>query len=151
MLPDGIAIKDSILILDAQANRMEEKHSIISQLAELSKVDGRVTEDEIGLLKRMGNMLGLSDAEIVEIIKNPKPFNPPEGELDRMTQFHRLVLMMNVDGEVSPNEIQYLKLAGVKLGLQADVVEEVLREMVKYPNNVVPPEKLLEIYKKNLN
>ena len=68
-----------------------------------------------------------------------------------MTQFHRLVLMMNVDGEVSPNEIQYLKLAGVKLGLQADVVEEVLREMVKHPNNVVPPEKLLEIYKKNLN
>lgn len=130
---------------------MQEKLSLISQLIELSKVDGRVTDDEVALIKQMGNMLGLEDQQMLELFKKPVAFDPPTSPMDRITQFHRLVLLMNVDGEVSPNEIQHLKLMGIKYGLQADAVEDVLREMVKHPNGVVPPEKLIAIYTRHMN
>lgn len=130
---------------------MEEKKSIISELIALSKVDGVVADDEVALIKQMGNMLGLSDPEILDLFQNPAPFKPPSAPMDRIVQFHRLVLLMNVDGEISPNEIQHLKLAGIKLGLDADAVEEVLIKMQEFENNLIPPDALLAIYTKHLN
>ena len=130
---------------------MEEKLSIISELIELSKVDGKVTEKEIGLIKQMGNMIGLSDEQILNCFENPAPFDPQTSPFDRIVQFHRMVLLMNVDGEVSPNELHHLKLIAVKMGLNTNAVEEVLKRMYEFPNNMMPPDVLIEIYKKHMN
>lgn len=128
-----------------------EKKSIISELISLGKVDGHVHEDEIGLIKQMGNMIGLSDEIILDLFKNPVPYDPPTDAMERILQFHRLVLLMNVDVNVSPHEIQHVKLMGIRLGLDPDAIEEVLQTMVKYENNVIPPDVLMAIYIKNLN
>ncbi|UKN02934.1 TerB family tellurite resistance protein [Paracrocinitomix mangrovi] len=130
---------------------MDEKKSLISQLIELSKVDGYVDEMESGLIKTMGNMIGLSDDEILALFEKPAPFNPPTSHIERIIQFHRLVLLMNVDGEISPNELQMIKLSGIKLGLDEDAIKEVLNRMHDYPNNVIPPDELIRIFTKNMN
>jgi len=130
---------------------MEEKKSIISDLIELSKVDGHVSENEIGLIKQVGNMIGLQDAEILELFKNPVQFNPETSHLDRIVQFQRLVLLANVDEKVASEEIEQLKKMGLRLGLNPKAVNEVLIRMKDYPNNVIPPNDLLDIYKKHMN
>jgi uncharacterized tellurite resistance protein B-like protein len=130
---------------------MEEKKSIISELIELSKVDGEVSQNEIGLIKQVGNMIGLQDGEILELFKNPVKFNPESSHLDRIVQFQRLVLLANVDEKIAEEEIDRLKKMGLRLGLNAKAVEEVLERMNDYPNNVIPPNELLNIYKKHMN
>ena len=130
---------------------MQEKRSIISELFELSKVDGEVSEQEINLIKTMGNMIGLSDQEILDCLQNPAPFDPQTSAQDRIVQFHRLVLLMNIDGEVHASELNHLRLVGVKMGLNPKAVDEVLTRMYDYPNNLIPPQDLIAIYAKHLN
>lgn len=130
---------------------MQEKRSIISELFELSKVDGDISEREIDLIKTMGNMIGLSDEEILDCLKNPAPFDPQTSAQDRIVQFHRLVLLMNVDGEVHASELNHLRLIGVKMGLNPKAIDEVLTRMYDYPNNIIPPQDLIAIYLKHLN
>lgn len=130
---------------------MQEKRSIISELIELSKVDGEVSEQEVALIKKMGNMIGMSDPEILDCFKNPAPFDPQTSAQDRIVQFHRLVLLMNVDGEVHASELNHLKLVGVKMGLNPNAVAEVLSRMYDFPNNLIPPQELIRIYSKYMN
>jgi uncharacterized tellurite resistance protein B-like protein len=130
---------------------MQEKRSIISELIELSKVDGNVSEQEVALIKQMGSMIGLSDAEILDCFDNPAPFDPETSPLDRIVQFHRLVLLMNVDGEVKAAELNHLRLIGVKMGLNPNAVSEVLTRMYDFPNNMIPPDELIKIYSKYMN
>lgn len=129
----------------------ENSKSIVSELIALSQIDGQVTEDEAGLIKKIGNMLGLTDHEILDLFKNPATFKPQTSALDRLVQFHGLVLLMNVDGDIHQEEIVHLRWMGIKLGLNPAAVNEILRQMSNYPNNVIPPDELIAIYKKYLN
>ena len=71
---------------------------------------------------------------------------PPKLEVDRIVQFHRLVLLMNVDLEISHLEVKYIREAGIRMGLNPMATDKVLNEMNKYPNKVIPPERLFEIF-----
>ena len=130
---------------------MQEVKSIISELITLGKVDGTISDEEIALIKQMGNMLGLSDQELLDLFENPVPFDPQTSVFDRILQFHRLVLLMNVDGNPSDAEKSHIKLLGIKMGLNPNAIEEVLTVMHNYPNNVIPPNDLINIYKKHMN
>ena len=130
---------------------MEEKKSIISELIQLSKVDGHVSENETGLIKQVGNMIGLQDFEMLDLFKHPVKFKPETSHLDRIVQFQRLVLLANVDEKLTSEEIEHLKKMGLRLGLNPKAVTEVLVRMKDYPNNVIPPNDLLDIYKKHMN
>ena len=125
--------------------------SIISELIALSKVDGHVSSDEAALIKHMGNLLGMEDAEILELFDNPAPFDPQSSSEQRVIQFHRMVLLMSVDGEVKQEEINHIQWMGIKLGLNPGMINEILRRMGDYENNVIPPDVLISIYKKYMN
>ena len=129
----------------------EEINSIISELIKLSMVDGHVSPDEAALIKKMGNMLGLSDDQILKLFEHPAPFNPQTAAFDRIVQFHRMVLLMNVDSNVSPEELNHLKWMGIKMGLNPDAVNEILLRMSDYPDHIIPPDILISIYKKYMN
>ena len=124
---------------------------MISELIELSKSDGYVSDQEIGFIHQIGNMMGLANEEILALFKTPVAFNPPDEHFDRIVQFQRMVLLMNVDKETHVNEMNHLKMMGLKLGLNPSAVDEVLKRMVDYPNNMIPPDDLLKIYRKHMN
>ena len=54
---------------------------------------------------------------------------------------------MNVDSNISEKEIEYIKEAGMKMGLHPEAVAEVLRVMNDYPNRIIPPDHLIQIFK----
>ena len=58
---------------------------------------------------------------------------------------------MNVDVETSDLEVEFLKDIGIRIGLNPMATNQVLAEMNKYPNKVIPPEKLIEIFKGQYN
>jgi hypothetical protein len=58
---------------------------------------------------------------------------------------------MNVDQETSDLEIKFIKDIGIRLGLNPFATNQVLADMNKYPEKVIPPEKLIEIFKAHYN
>ena len=123
----------------------DRNKSILRELIELSKIDG-VNNIEFQFLLTIAYQIGVTKEDLKVLFEQYIKFLPPVLEVDRIVQFHRLVLLMNVDAETSEKELDYLKTAGIKMGLNSLATEKVLNEMYKYPNKLIPNEKLFEIF-----
>jgi len=130
---------------------MNEKLSILSELIELAKADNQLDENELGFIKVIAEGLGVADADLENLYENPVPFDPGTTDGERILQFHRLVLLMNVDRTITDVEINNIRMAGIRLGLNPIATNEVLQRMYDYPNNVIPPNELIAIFVKHHN
>lgn len=124
-----------------------EKHSLLSDLVKLAKTDNEVREAEFQFLLAIAAQLGVTKEDFKRIFEEYIEFNPPKLELDRIVQFQRLILLMNVDLEVDEAETEYIKDIGIRMGLHPAATNEVLIRMHEYPNKVIPPDILLDIFR----
>lgn len=125
----------------------KENLSLISELIKLAKAENDIREMEFQFLLTIASQIGVTKDEFKKLFEQYIEFLPPKLEGDRIVQFHRLVLLMNVDNKTSPSELQYIREAGIRMGLNPMATEKVLEEMNLYPNKVVPTERLIEIFK----
>jgi hypothetical protein len=130
---------------------MNEKLSILSELIQLAKTNKEIHDNELGFIKAIATGFGIDEARLGELFDHPVPFDPPAKDGDRIIQFHRLVLLMNVDRDASADELKAIKLAGILLGLNPLAIQEVLEGMYNYPNHVIPPNELIQIFMKYHN
>jgi uncharacterized tellurite resistance protein B-like protein len=126
---------------------LKEKLSLLTELIKLAKADNEVRTSEFEFLYAIAKQLDVSDDDFRRIFEDHIEFTPPTNELDRIVQFQRLVLMMNVDKEVSQNEIDHVRQIGIRLGLAPRATDEVLKLMKEHPNGMLPPKKLIGIFK----
>ena len=99
----------------------------------------------------VASQLGITEEEIGYLVRNSAEKKNLKSESQRILQFHRLVLLMNVDQEASKVEIQKIKEMGLHMGLRREAIDSVLKEMHKYPNKVIPPQELLNIFTRFYN
>ena len=130
---------------------MKEKLSLLSELIKLAQCDHKVREQEYEFLLTIAQSLDISKEDFDSLFKKYIEFTPPKSEFERILQFHRLVLLMNVDKETSDLEVEFLKDIGIRLGLNPMATNQVLTEMNKYPNKVIPPDRFIEIFKEQYN
>jgi len=130
---------------------MKEKLSLLTQLIKLARCDQKVREQEYEFLLTIARSLDVSKDDFDVLFNEYIEFTPPESEFERILQFHRLVLLMNVDQETSYSEIEFIKDIGIRLGLSPLATNRVLAEMDKYPDKVIPPDKLIAIFKEQYN
>ncbi len=127
-------------------NKKNEKRSLLAGLINMAKVDHSIKDVEFQFLLAIASQLGVTKNELKELFEEHIEFNPPKIEYDRIVQFQRLVLLMNVDLEIDASEINYLKNLGMRMGLNSLAIDEVLAVMNNYPNKIIPPEKLIGIF-----
>lgn len=125
----------------------EEKKSLLIQLIKLAEVDAAMKQAEYDFLIIIAQQLGVSEDEFNKLFDTYIDFKPPAFEFDRILQFQRLVLLMNVDLDIDRTELQYIRDLGMRLGLRPLATEEILKSMHEYPNKVVPAQRLIEIFK----
>ncbi len=130
---------------------MEEKKSLMKSLIELAEIDGKLIEREYAFLWAIASQLGLSKEKFDELFQEDIEFNPPANEFERIIQFQRMVLMMSVDENTSETEINYVKEMGLKMGLNPMSISNVLVEMKNHPNNMIPPNVLIQIFQRHHN
>ena len=130
---------------------MKEKLSLLTELIKLARCDHELREQEYRFLWTIARSLDVSKEDFDSLFEKYIEFTPPESEFDRILQFHRLVLLMNVDQETSCSEVEFLKDIGIRIGLNPLATNRVLVEMDRYPDKVIPPEKLIEIFKEHYN
>ena len=126
---------------------MKEKLSLLTELIKLAKADQELREQEYAFLLTIAKSLHVSKEEFDSLFDQNIEFTPPESEFERILQFHRLVLLMNVDQETSESELDFIRDIGIRIGLSPYATDRVLSEMNNYPDKLIPPDKLIEIFK----
>lgn len=116
-----------------------------------AKVDNLVKEPEYNFLLGVAQQLGVQQEDFNELFDQESEHLIPKTNAERILQFHRLVLLMNVDQVQEDVEIRRLHNIGLGMGLPPTAIGQVLSIMHKYPNNVVPPEVLIDIFKAHYN
>jgi len=124
----------------------EDKLSLLSEMIQFAKSDKKFKEEEYNFIVAVGSQLKITKQEIDALVETDAEKKHLHPESERILQFHRLVLLMNVDQEASQIEIHNLKNLGLQMGLPAEAIDSVLKEMHKYPNKVIPPEELIAIF-----
>ncbi len=130
---------------------MKEKLSLLTELIKLARCDQQVREQEYRFLLTIAKSLDVSKDDFDSLFQEYIEFTPPKSEFERILQFHRFVLLMNIDQESSDLEIEFLKNVGIQIGLNPLATNRVLNEMNLYPDKLIPPEKLIEIFKEHYN
>lgn len=129
----------------------EEKLSILSEMISLARVDQEIKTSEFDFLLGVARQLGVDREDFETLLESPVKNIIPKTLLERIIQFHRLVLLMNVDREQTFKEIDKLHNIGLRMGLPPSAIDQVLALMHQYPDKIVPPEILIGIFKAHYN
>ncbi|MDT0540312.1 TerB family tellurite resistance protein [Croceitalea sp. P059] len=132
-------------------NTYQDKLSVLSELIAFARVDHQIKESEYDFLLSVANLLEIKKASLDTLLKEKASIKTPKTELKKIVQFHRLLLLMNVDQEQHKKEIEQLHNIGLWMGLRPSAIGQVLEIMHKYPNKMVPPEVLINIFKIHQN
>jgi len=129
----------------------QEKLNILSEMIAFARVDESLKESEYQFLIKVAFNLGI-DKKTFDTLLDQKTVKPVlKSQSERIVQFHRLLLLMNIDDEQHEKEISLLHTIGLKMGLPPTGITQVLKVMHKFPNKIVPPKVLIDIFKAQYN
>jgi len=129
----------------------EEKLSILSELIAFARVDHSLKQLEYDFLLKVAHSLEMDKDVLDSLLKQKSPKIRLKTQAERIVQFHRLMLLMNIDQEQHKKEIDTLYNIGLKMGLPPSAISQVLEVMHRYPDNIVPPDVLINIFKAYYN
>jgi uncharacterized tellurite resistance protein B-like protein len=128
-----------------------KKQALISDLIVLAHADEKVTASEYDFILRLAQRMGVTRTEVDALFEHPLPSKPLFSELERIIHFHKLVLVMSVDGEVHPKEVAHLKEFGLKMGIRPGAIDKVISKLDEYENGIIPSADLIGIFQTYYN
>ena len=128
-----------------------EKLSLLSEMIAFARIDDALKSIEHQFLLGVARQLDISQEDFIYLLENPVTYVHLKSHSERIVQFHRLVLLMNVDSDVTPREIVRLHNFGLRMGLGHESINRVLDLMESFPNKIVPPGVLIDIFKVQYN
>ena len=129
----------------------QEKLSILSEMIAFARVDHSLKQSEYQFLLSVASNLGVDKDTFEGLLTEKSPKIVLKSQPQRIVQFHRLLLLMNIDREQHKKEISRLYNIGLTMGLPPAAIGQVLEVMHNYPNKVIPPEVLINIFKAHYN
>ena len=128
-----------------------EKLSLLSQMIAFARIDNNLREIEHKFLLGVAKQLEITREDYDYLLENPVTHINLKSHSERIVQFHRLVLLMNLDKEIKVKELVKLHNFGLKMGLGHEAINRVLYLMESFPNKIVPPDFLIDIFKTQYN
>lgn len=121
--------------------------SLLSDLINMVRADGKIKSSEIEFIQKLAKRMDISDRELIDLFEDPRPSRPVFSEVERITHFYKLILMMNVDNETHDSEIVALKNFGLKMGIRPVIADQILKKMEQFEGRIIPAAELLKIFK----
>jgi hypothetical protein len=134
-------------------NRVE-KLSLLSEMIAFAKYDKDIKNIEYNFLLGVAKQLEISREDFDYLIEHPINYIHLKSHSERIVQFHRLVLLMNIENNHGDgNSTGAIKLYnfGLRMGLSHESITKVLYLMESFPNKIVPPDVLIDIFKTQYN
>lgn len=131
-------------------NRLE-KLSLLSEMIAFAQADSNIKAIEYNFLLSIAKQLDITEADFNYLFENPATHVHLKSHSERIVQFHRLVLLMNISSDKSAKQHQKIHNFGLRMGLSHEAINRVLDLMESFPNNIVPPDFLIDIFKVQYN
>jgi len=131
-------------------NRIE-KLSLLSEMIAFAKTENTLTQIEYNFLLGVARQLEISQQDFDYLINHPVSYIPLKSHSERIVQFHRLILLLNISNEITKVKLIKIHNFGLRMGLNHDAINKVLDLMNSFPNNIVPPDVLIDIFKTQYN
>jgi len=131
-------------------NRVE-KLSLLSEMIAFAQIDASIKSIEYKFLLGVAKQLEISQEDFDYLFEHPVTYVHLKSHSERIVQFHRLVLLMNLDQNIGDKELKKLHNFGLRMGLSHEAINRVLDVMESFPNKIVPPDFLIEIFKIQYN
>ncbi len=128
---------------------LEEKLALMRQLVKMSKSDQKLQTAERNFLYELALSINLPIEALEDIMDGKNTYLPekiPTNIEDRIIQIYRLVLMMKIDNEISPEEVNTLKSIALELGLHPESVMLLLDRLLESPTGTLEFEELQAIF-----
>lgn len=131
----------------------EEKLDILKELINMAQADGLLRKEEISFIRVLGSRLELENEIIEDILNSPEKceLKIPKSQTKRIVHFHRMMLMMHIDGIVTNEELQLLHEVALRYGIRKSTVQVLLDTMKQYPHGEIPPTELIGIHMRDNN
>ncbi len=100
----------------------------LNLLVQLAKVDGVIVQDEIDLIKQIGEANGMSSSEIIACFEDPSLIENLDqlSDDERYEYIYHIVQLMKIDGRLYKEEIRFCAKLVSKLGYEEDVLLELM-------------------------
>lgn len=121
--------------------------TLLSDLIHMVKADGIIKPSEVAFIQKLADRMGISEKQLAKLFKNPMPSRPIYSEVERITHFYKLILVMNVDSETHDAEIVAIKNFGLKMGIRPIVSDQILKKIEASEEKMIPADELLKIFK----
>jgi hypothetical protein len=135
-------------------NRAQKLH-LLSEMIAFAKHDKDIKDIEYNFLLGVSRQLEIAREDFEYLIENPINYTHLKSHSERIVQFHRLVLLMNIEqqggGENNSSGVIKLYNFGLRMGLSHESITKVLFLMESFPNKIVPPDVLIDIFKTQYN
>ncbi len=131
-------------------NRLE-KLSLLSEMIAFAQTDSNIKAIEYNFLLSIAKQLDISEEDFNYLFENPATHVHLKSHSERIVQFHRLILLMNIGDDKSAKQLQKIHNFGLRMGLSHEAINRVLDLMESFPDNIVPPDFLIDIFKVQYN
>ena len=128
-----------------------EKLSLLSEMIAFARTDNSLKEIEYNFLLGVAKQLEITQQDFDYLLDNPVTYVQLKSHSERIVQFHRLVLLMNVSTEHPNKEIIRLYNFGLRMCLSHESISKVLDLMESFPDKIIPPDFLIDIFKIQYN
>lgn len=128
-----------------------EKLSLLSEMIAFARIDNSLKEIEYNFLLGVARQLEITREDFDYLLDNPVTYVHLKSHSERIVQFHRLVLLMNIGDRMSSRELVKLHNFGLRMGLGHESINRVLELMESFPNKIIPPDFLIDIFKVQYN
>lgn len=128
-----------------------EKLSLLSEMIAFARIDNILKEIEYNFLLGVARQLEITREDFDYLLDNPVTYVHLKSHSERIVQFHRLVLLMNIGDSMSSRELIKLHNFGLRMGLGHESINRVLELMESFPNKIIPPDFLIDIFKVQYN
>jgi len=128
-----------------------QKLSLLSEMIAFAQSDDIIKSIEYNFLHSIAKQLGIAKDDFDYLFEHPVTHVHLKSHSERIVQFHRLVLLMNLDNEITRKELIKLHNFGLRMGLSHESINRVLDLMDSFPNKIVPPDFLIDIFKVQYN
>lgn len=129
----------------------EEKLSLLSEMIAFAQTDANIKSIEYRFLLGVARQLEISREDFDYLFEHPVTYVHLKSHSERIVQFHRLVLLMNLDSNSTDKEMVKLHNFGLRMGLGHEAINKVLDLMESFPDKIVPPDFLIDIFKIQYN
>ena len=131
-------------------NRVE-KLSLLSEMIAFARIDNSLKNIEYNFLLGVARQLEITREDFDYLLENPVTHIHLKSHSERIVQFHRLVLLMNLDDVIENKELVRLHNFGLRMGLGHEAINRVLDLMESFPFKIIPPDFLIDIFKTQYN